>query len=473
MADPSMTPLWTAAEAAAVTGGRNDADWLAAGVSIDSRTLAPGDLFIALEGPQHDGHDFVGAALAQGAAAAMVQREPATAPAGAPLLRVADTFAGLHALGAAARARSRARIAAVTGSVGKTGTKEALRLALAACGPAFASAGSLNNHWGVPLSLARLPVDAAYGVFELGMNHAGEIAGLARLVRPHVAVITTVGPAHLGFFPSVVAIADAKAEIFAGLEPGGVAVLNRDNPHYDRLAAAARRAGAAEVIGFGTDPAADLRLAECTTDAGGSTFMAVFRHAEIGCRLPVPGRHWVLNALAVLAAAAALGADPVGAAASLARFEALPGRGRQQRIPWDGGSVMLIDESYNASPPAMAAALAVLGATAPEARGRRIAVLGDMLELGVESNRLHRELAGPLAAAAVDRVFLVGTAMAALSAALPPGVRGGLWGSADEAIPALFEFLRAGDVVMVKGSHAARVDRIAERLRARPASPEA
>jgi UDP-N-acetylmuramoyl-tripeptide--D-alanyl-D-alanine ligase len=467
-----MTPLWTAAEAAAATGGHHRTDWIASGVSIDSRTLAAGDLFIALAGPRHDGHDFLGTALARGAAAAMVHRDPDPAPAAPPLLRVADTFAGLNALGAAARARGRARIAAVTGSVGKTGTKELLRLALAVAGPTFAAAGNLNNHWGVPLSLARLPADAAYAVFELGMNHAGEIAGLARLVRPHVAVITTLGPAHLGFFPSVEAIADAKAEIFLGLEPGGTAVLNRDDPHYDRLAGAARAAGAAAVLGFGVHPEADLRLAECAPDAAGHTFAASFCGTELNCRLPVPGRHWVTNALAAVAAAAALGADPARAAAALVGFAALPGRGRRYRIPWGGGEVTLIDESYNASPPAMAAALAVLGATTPKAGGRRIAVLGDMLELGAESDRLHRGLAGPLAAAAVDRVFLVGAAVAALAAALPTAMRGGLWPSADEAIPAIFEFLRAGDVVMVKGSHAARADRIAARLRAR-AAPEA
>ena len=234
-----MTPLWTAADAAAATGGSSTGSWAATGVSIDTRSLAAGDLFVALRGPNHDGHDFVGAALKGGAAAAMVDREVANLSTAAPLLRVADTLAGLTSLGAAARKRSRARILAVTGSVGKTGTKEALRLALAPCGPTFASAGGLNNHWGAPLSLARMPPDAEYGIFELGMNHSGEITVLAQLARPHVAVITTVEPAHLGFFPSVEAIADAKAEIFLGLEPGGIAVLNRDNPHFARLAAAA------------------------------------------------------------------------------------------------------------------------------------------------------------------------------------------------------------------------------------------
>ena len=262
-----MTPLWTAADAVRATGGGGAVGWAATGVSIDTRTLMPGDLFVALRGPNHDGHDFVGAALERRAAAAMVDRSAADMPAAAPLLRVGDTLAGLAALGRFARERSGARIVAVTGSVGKTGTKEALRIALGACGATFASPGSLNNHWGVPLSLARMPPDAAYGVFELGMNHPGEIAALTRLARPHIAVVTTVAPAHLGFFRSVEEIADAKAEIFLGLEPGGVAVLNRDNPHYARLAAAAAEAGVAKIIGFGADPEATVRLCDCVLGA--------------------------------------------------------------------------------------------------------------------------------------------------------------------------------------------------------------
>jgi UDP-N-acetylmuramoyl-tripeptide--D-alanyl-D-alanine ligase len=464
-----MRALWTAADAAAASGGCNAANWLASGVSIDSRTVVVGDLFVALRGPHRDGHEFVGAALERGAAAAVVDREIAGLPASAPLLRVADTFAALNALGAAARARSRARIVAITGSVGKTGTKEALRLALSASAPTFASSGSLNNHWGVPLSLARLPPDAVYGVFELGMNHPGEIAGLARLVRPLVAVITTVEPVHLGFFPSVEAIADAKAEIFSGLEPGGIAVLNRDNRHYPRLAAAAARAGAAEVIGFGVDPEASVRLADFRLDPEGSKFAAECRGIMLHCRLPVAGRHWVCNALAVLGAIAAVEADLGRAAAALARFEALPGRGRRYPLVSRGGTLTLIDESYNASPPAMAAALAVLGAAEPARGGRRIAVLGDMLELGAAAADFHRGLAQPLTAARVDRVFLVGTQMAALFEVLPAPLRAGLWRCAEAVIPALIEFLQPGDIVMVKGSHAAGVDRIAERLRAPPA----
>ncbi|HZU90069.1 MAG TPA: UDP-N-acetylmuramoyl-tripeptide--D-alanyl-D-alanine ligase, partial [Stellaceae bacterium] len=360
----SSAPLWTAASAAAATGGRAVGDWSATGVAIDSRTAAPGDLFVALRGPRHDGHDFVRAAFARGAAAAVVAHDFADLPQDAPLLRVADTLAALGALAAAARRRSRARIVAVTGSVGKTGTKEALRLALSVCGPTAASAGSLNNHWGVPLSLARLPAEAAYGVFELGMNHAGEIAALTRLVRPHVAVVTTVEPAHLGFFPSVEAIADAKAEIFEGLEPGGIAVLYRDNPYYERLAAAARRCGAA-VLSFGAAADAAVRLAECALRPDGSTVAATLAGAPLRYELQVPGRHWVTNSLAVLAAAHAVGADAARAASALARLEAPTGRGRRHDLVWQDGRLTLFDESYNASPASMRAAFAVIGAAEP------------------------------------------------------------------------------------------------------------
>ena len=466
-----MGPLWTARDAAAATAGSSITDWAATGVSIDTRSLTAGDLFVALRGPNHDSHDFVGIALGRGAAAAMVDRDiPGLST--VPLLRVADTFAGLAALGSAARKRSNARIVAVTGSVGKTGTKEALRLALAACGPTFASAGGLNNHWGVPLSLARMPPEAAYGVFELGMNHSGEIGGLARLARPHVAVITTVEPAHLGFFPSVEAIADAKAEIFLGLEAGGVAVLNRDNPHYTRLAAAAVQTGAADVVSFGAHRAATVRLLDCVLESRSSMIEASLPGFTVRIRLPVAGRHWVINTLAVLAAMRAIGADPRRAAQALTGLEELPGRGRRYELLWRSGRLTLIDESYNASPAAVCAALAVLAAI-PIAHGaRRVAVLGDMLELGEATARLHRELAEPLAAAKVERVFLVGTAVAALYDALPESRRGGLWPTTGEAIPELLRFLRAGDVVMVKGSRGIGLDPIVERVRAESVPPE-
>jgi UDP-N-acetylmuramoyl-tripeptide--D-alanyl-D-alanine ligase len=467
-----MTPLWTAAEAVAATGGSSPTEWAATGVSIDTRSLAPGDLFVALRGPNHDGHDFVATALRRGAAAAMVDREIPEVPISVPLLGVADTLAGLTALGAAGRNRSAARIVAVTGSVGKTGTKEALRLALASSGPTYASAGGLNNHWGAPLSLARLPPDACYGVFELGMNHPGEIADLTRRVRPHVAVVTTVEPVHLGFFPSVEAIAEAKAEIFLGLERGGTAVLNRDNPHYARLVDAAKRAGAVEILAFGAHPEAAVRLVDCVLDSCGSTIEAVVCGSPIRFLVPVPGRHWVMNALAVLAAAQTAGAAVDRAADALAELQPLPGRGRRHELAWLGGTLTVIDESYNASPPSMRAALAVLAATEPGAGARRVAVLGDMLELGNASERLHRELAEPLAAAEVDRVFLIGEATAALDEVLPEGKRGGLWRSPEEAMPALLRFLEPGDVVTIKGSRAVRVSRVVELLRAQSARPE-
>src|SRR5579885_2019350 len=414
-----MTPLWTAAAAECATAGRSNRDWTASGVSIDSRTVAPGDLFVALAGPRFDGHDYAAQALAKGAAAAVVSRVPENVPTDAPLLRVADTQAALEGLGAMARRRTGAVVVGVTGSVGKTGTKEALRRAFERQGASFASAGSLNNQWGVPLSLARMPRETVYGVFEMGMNHPGEIDALTRLVRPHVAVITTVEPAHLGFFPSVEAIADAKAEIFAGVEPGGSAILNRDNPHFARLERAAHARSIERIIGFGAAEAAEARLLDCRIEASGSAVQASILGETVGYSLPVAGRHWVMNSLAVLAAVKALGADLETAAAALARMPGLPGRGLRRSLAWKGGSIELIDESYNANPASMRAAIAVLGATSPGPGGRRIAVLGEMRELGSEASRLHAELAAPLAASGIDLVFTVGEEMAHLQAALP------------------------------------------------------
>jgi UDP-N-acetylmuramoyl-tripeptide--D-alanyl-D-alanine ligase len=465
-----VTPLWSAAEAVQATGGSGAGGWAATGVSIDTRTLMAGDLFVALRGPNHDGHDFVTAALERGAAAAMVDRD-AAGPADR-LLRVADTLGGLQALSRFARTRSRARIVAVTGSVGKTGTKEALRLALGAAAATFASQASLNNHWGVPLSLARMPPDTVYGVFEMGMNHPGEIAALTDLARPHIAIITTVEAAHLGFFRSIEEIADAKAEIFRGLEPGGVAVLNRDNPHFARLASIARASGVVEIVDFGVDPRARVHLVDCTVGPRGSVVAAAVAGTILHFRLNVAGRHWVMNALAALAAVIAAGADPCAAVEALGALAPLPGRGRRHELPWQGGTLTLIDESYNASPAAMLAAIAVLNAVDIAPGGRRVAVLGDMLELGNAAERLHRELAEPLAAAKVDRVFLIGAAMAALHQALPNATRGGLWGSAEAATTALSSFLKPGDVVTVKGSHGMHLGHVVDRLLAESAQFE-
>jgi UDP-N-acetylmuramoyl-tripeptide--D-alanyl-D-alanine ligase len=457
--------LWTSAEAARASGGVNTRAWTASGVSIDSRGIKSGDLFVALAGPNFDGHDFIAAAFNAGAAAAVASRRPAALAADAPLLMVPDTMAALEALGRAARNRSNARFAAITGSVGKTGTKEALRLVLSAAGATAASEGNLNNQWGAPLSLARMPRDARYGVFELGMNHAGEIAPLSRLVRPHVAVITTVEPAHLEFFPSVAAIADAKAEIFLGVEAGGAAVLNRDNVHFGRLAQAARAAGINRIIGFGEDEASEARLLSCRLEAEASQVEAEILGTRVAYRLTVPGRHIVQNSLAVLAAAALLGIDLHEAAASLRKVALLKGRGARLVIDTAQGSFTLIDESYNASPAAMRAAIAVLGRSLPAKGGRRVAVLGDMRELGVDADRLHAELATALAAASVDLLFCCGPHMRALAAAAGSGLAVEHATDSDALVPVVLNALKPGDVVLVKGSLGSRMAPIVDALK--------
>ncbi len=461
--------LWIAAEAAAAVGGGDAGgrDWRARGVSIDSRTTEKGDLFVALKGPRQDGHAFVKDAFKRGAAAAVVARMPPDIPAGAALLRVADTQAALEALGRAARARTSARIVAVTGSVGKTGVKEALRHVLSRQGQTAASAGSLNNQWGVPLSLARMPSEAAYGVFEIGMNHPGEITPLVKMVRPHVAVITQIAPAHMEFFPSLEAVADAKAEIFSGLEPGGAAVLPAASPQYARLAAAARAAGVARIVPFGegdgVDSVARARLFVLRAD--GSMVEAEIAGRRIEYRLRLPGEHWVHNSLAVLAAVHALGADVAAAAAALAEISSLPGRGERRRAPAPGGGTfLLIDESYNASPASMAAAIAVAAAVIPGRSGRRIAVLGDMLELGLDGPALHAALAEPLRDARFGLVFTAGRTMAALDRALPPALRGGHAETSAALAPLVAAAVRAGDVVLVKGSAGSRTGLIVRAL---------
>lgn len=461
-----MMALWSAAEAAAATGGRPVGDWTAGGVSIDSRTLVARDLFVALVGPNFDGHAFVADALKKGAAAALIAKRPPGIAENAPVLMVDDTMTALGDLARAARARSQARIIAVTGSVGKTGTKEALRAALGRQGRAFASSGSLNNHWGVPLSLARMPRDAKYGIFELGMNHPSEIEALARLVKPDIAVITTIEPAHLGFFSSIEGVADAKAEIFAGMEPAGAAILNRDNAFFERLADAARARGIERVIGFGAHEQASVRLVNCHLHATASAVSASVMGEIIDYSISLPGRHWVMNSLAILAAVKAAGGDVATAAGAMASLAPLEGRGNRHRIAVRGGTAELIDESYNASPASMRAAFAVLGAVEPGAGGRRIAVLGDMLELGPDSRQLHAELATPLADAGVTLVFTLGDDMRTLDDALPAKRRGGHAGSVAELAEMLRRRLEPGDVVMVKGSHGSRIHALAATLAA-------
>ncbi|MBX6320546.1 MAG: UDP-N-acetylmuramoylalanyl-D-glutamyl-2, 6-diaminopimelate--D-alanyl-D-alanine ligase, partial [Rhodospirillaceae bacterium] len=368
------------------------------------------------------------------------------------------------ALGRAARARCRGRFLAVTGSVGKTGTKEALRLALEAHGPTHASSGNLNNQWGVPLSLARLPPDARFGVFELGMNHPGEIAPLARQVRPHVAIVTTVEAVHLEFFPSVEAIADAKAEVFEGMDGDGAAVLNRDNPMFEGLAGAARGGGLGRIVGFGRDPRAEARLLDCRLHGSGSDVSAAILGERLDYALPVPGLHHVLNSLAVLAAVALAGGEPAVAAAALARLRPIEGRGARLHVPAAGGTIEVIDESYNASPVAVRAALEVLARSRPGGGGRRIAVLGDMLELGREGPRLHAELAEAVVGAGVDLVLTAGALMRHLSEALPPERRGPHAADSAALLPAVIDTVRPGDVVLVKGSLGSRMKPIVEAL---------
>lgn len=442
-----------------VRGGNAEASWSVVGVSIDSRTALPGELFIALKGPNHDGHRFVEAALERGAAC-LVDRIPAGIAQTAPMILVKDTMAALTALGAAARTRSRARITAITGSVGKTGTKEALRLALSGQGTTHGSVQSFNNHWGVPLSLAREPQDAVYAVYELGMNAPGEIAALTSLVRPEVAIITTIAPAHLGRFPSIDAIAEAKAEVFQGLLPGGTAILNRDNPYFQALKERAQAENCGRVIGFGETKGADAHLLACRLHDDGSDVRMILDGQEIRYRIGAPGEHWVKNSLAVVAAAAAVGADPKAAAAALSDYRPAKGRGQRHVIPWANGVVSLIDESYNANPTSMRAAISLLD----KSPGRRIVALGDMLELGEHAVRFHAELAQPILESRVDRVFSTGSAMRHLQAALPKDRRGVHVEKASALIPILMNELRPGDTILVKGSLGSAMGQVVDGL---------
>jgi UDP-N-acetylmuramoyl-tripeptide--D-alanyl-D-alanine ligase len=451
----SVAPLWTVEAMAAAMGAERVGALPASvpGLSIDTRTMPPGEAFFAIKGDARDGHEFVEAALRAGAGLAVVATSKRGAlPRDAPLLTVPDVLEGLRALARAARARSNAKFIGVTGSVGKTGTKEALRLALSADGETHASAASYNNHWGVPLSLARCPQSARYAVLEMGMNHAGEIAPLSQLVRPNIAVITTIEPVHLQFFASVAAIADAKAEIFLGLEPGGAAVLNRDNPHFARLQRRAKEAGVGRVVSFGEHARADARLIKFALQTESSTVQARILGADVTYKLGAPGYHVVLNSLAVLAAASLAGADLALAALALSNLEPPQGRGARLTLEFPNGTALLIDESYNANPASMRAALALLGQAPVGRGGRRIAVLGEMLELGAEGEALHRGLADPIVDNNVELVFCAGPLYQSLWQALPPERRGGYALTSAELEADVLGALRPGDAIMVKGS---------------------
>nr|WP_255568873.1 UDP-N-acetylmuramoyl-tripeptide--D-alanyl-D-alanine ligase [Neoroseomonas alba] len=436
-------------------------DFAVQGVSIDTRSLQPGDLFVALRDVR-DGHDFVAEALARGAAGALVDRDPPGVAPGAPLLRVADTLAGLTALGAAARTRSAARFIAVTGSVGKTSTKEMLRAALAASGPTHAATASYNNHWGVPLTLARTPRDAAFAVIEIGMNHPGEIAPLARLARPHVALITTVEAAHIGHMGSLEAIAREKGSIAEGLEPGGIVILPADTPMLPILRAAA---AGARILTFGEG--GDAHAIRATADIEGSDIEADIAGTRIAFRLGTPGLHMARNAIAALAAVSAIGADVAAGAARLADFRAMPGRGDRRRISTpDGGTALLLDEAYNGQPPSMRAALALLKLLPGR---RKIAALGQMGELGDFAESEHRALAPHLRDAA-DLVFACAPLMRHTLAALPPAMVGGWAETSSELAPIVRAALRDGDTILVKGSLATGMKAVVRALTESPAA---
>jgi UDP-N-acetylmuramoyl-tripeptide--D-alanyl-D-alanine ligase len=467
-------PLWSEAELSAALGSPS-ASLIkpVSGVSIDTRTLKDGDLFFAIRGDSGDGHDHVARAFSSGAGASIVSaaRREALAAFG-PVFSVDDTLRAMEKLAVAARARAKARLVAVTGSVGKTSVKEMLRVALARSGATHASAASYNNHWGVPLTLARMPRSSAFGVFEIGMNHAGEIAPLVAMVRPHVAMITTIAPVHLEHLGSIEAIAAAKAEIFAGVEPGGTIVLNRDAPQFEWLERRAK-IDHVDVQSFGGDAKAEARLLHFAPDGEGGAIRASIHGEEFSFKVGAPGRHMAENAVGVLLAARALGADVAHAAAALADFSAPKGRGERIVLHGAGGPFTLIDESYNANPASMRAALALLGATKPGAGGRRIAVLGDMLELGDGGAQAHADLAEDLVRNRVDLLFCAGPLMHSLFEAAPNSMRG-CWAERSALLtPALFEAARGGDVVMVKGSNGSAMGRVVAALRTHFSRPSA
>ena len=441
-----MTPLWTAADIAAATGGTASADFYATGVTFDSREVGPGDLFLAMKGESSDGHRFLDMAFKRGAAGALVSENSEH-----PQVVVPDTFVALEDLARAARTRTDARIVGVTGSAGKTGTKEALAAALDRADPGrtHKSLKSYNNHTGVPLSLLRMPADSRFAVLEMGMNHAGELAHLTQLVRPHVAIVTAIASAHAAFFPDESAIADAKGEIFQGLESGGMAIIPYDSPHRERLMAAARL-HAATIVTFGRDRGADVRVLEMMPVAVGTFVTARVGNRELSFTINQPGEHWVSNALAVLAAVDGVGGDLALAGLALAELPGLAGRGARLQVPAGNGEALVIDEGYNANNASMRATLKVLAA---EPAARRLAVLGEMRELGDRSEELHAGLAEPILAAQLDRLVLVGPEMTPLAAALEQKVNFVHVADAAAALNAIKEQLAASDAVLVKGSN--------------------
>ena len=461
-------PLWTAQELLAATGGHLTGEITKPinGISIDSRELAQGDVFVAIKGEKMDGHDFVSAALKAGAAVALVSKPTAEMEAAGPILTVRDDpLRGLEAMGRAARNWNHGKSIAVTGSVGKTSTKEMLRLALSASGQTHASAASFNNPWGVPLTLARFPRDAAFGVFEIGMNHAGEITPLVDMVKPHIAIITTIAESHLGHFKSLDEIADAKAEIFSGLVDGGIAVINRDTPYYDRLAKSARSQGVTNIVSFGVHDKADVRMERLVLHPTCCCITANVLGEPVLYKLGLPGKHMAMNSLAVFATAKLAGADLARAALALAEAAPAKGRGVQERLRGEAGEILLIDESYNANPASVVAALGLLTQAKPGKNGRRIAALGDMLELGEFGPGLHAGLANTIDGQLLDRLYAAGPLMAHLWPAVAPSRRGAYAENSAELAKVLVPDLRDGDVIMVKGSLGSKMAVVVEAIK--------
>lgn len=457
--------LWTGSEVQRATGGALEGGgWEAGSVSIDSRTIGAGDLFVAIAGERFDGHDYVKQALEAGAVAAIVSRRPQGLPVGARLLVVEDVMAAFNALAKAARARSAVQVVGITGSVGKTSTKEMLALALGALGKTYFSQGNFNNHIGAPLNLANLPADARYAIFEMGMNHAGEISPLSRLIRPHVAVITGVEAVHLEFFDSERSIADAKCEIFDGLAEGGVAVLNADNAHYEYCK---RRAQGKKILSFGTAEGADVRVTSYAIRNLKSQIALEVTGKKLEVTLGAVGQHWAGVAASVLAVVQALGGDVQKSAKALSAFREVAGRGTLEEIFVSQGRAVLIDDSYNASPASMRAAIAKLADVhaARAGKGRMVAVLGDMLELGEAAPALHVELAQELNRQGIQSVFAAGALMKHLFDALPPARRGGYAESAKGLLALVSSSLRPDDTVLVKGSHGSKIYALATALK--------
>ncbi len=447
----NLTTNWPAQDVAQAVGSTTTGDWVAMGVGKDSRELKPGDLFIALKGPQVDGHDYVVTALETGAAGAIVDWVPAGLEGDSRLILVKDTLKALNDLAIAARARTIAKIVAITGSFGKTSTKDATQLLLSQFGSAYASERSFNNHWGVPFTMSNIPPDADFGVVEIGMNHRGEIAPLSRIARPHVALITTIREMHMEHLGSLENIADEKADIFAGMDKEGIAVLNQDDSMFHRALAAAQ-ASNLRIITFGKHLLANCRLLRYAVEQGELLIEASIDGMLLSYRLPALGEHWALNSLAVLGVIQALGLDVVKASEEFLHMVLPEGRGVQHRVLTQQGEIIVIDESYNAGPDSMRAALQVLGSMKPSGKGRRVAVLGDMRELGTQAKEIHESLANDLITNQVDVIFTCGEQMAYLYASIPEKMRGIHALQPVDLIPAVLTCVQPGDIFMIKGS---------------------